>query len=144
MHLVPIFDSKSQIGTCIFRNLKLLRWISVTETCQLQVEWCGNLYLFKPPALENVESLILLSSSPFFCDESSQLCVLWVLFKFRSWRKAEEQRQFLQCTVVIEEKCCGYVKNEEKVGGNVKIEAMEICINSQKPVRKKAMGNQPQ
>jgi len=45
---------------------------------------------------------------------------------------------------VIKEKCCGYVKNEEKVGGNVKIEAMGICINSQKLVRKKAMGNQPQ
>ena len=90
---VSLLPFPSSLGK---RRLWLLRWLSVTETCQLQVDWCENLDLFKSPALQSVESLILLSSSPFFCDESSQLCVLWVLFKFRCWRKAEEQRQ-LQC-----------------------------------------------
>ncbi|QCE11032.1 hypothetical protein DEO72_LG10g2265 [Vigna unguiculata] len=44
-------------------------------------------------------------------------------------------------TIVIEDKCCGYVKNEQKVGGNVKIEEHVVggSFNSQEMTRSYVM-----
>ena len=42
---------------------------------------------------------------------------------------------------MIEDKCCGYVKNEQKVGGNVKIEEHVVggSFNSQEMTRSYVM-----
>jgi len=47
-------------------------------------------------------------------------------------------------TVVIEDKCCGYVKNEQKVGGNVKIEEHVVggSFNSQEMTRSYVMSQE--
>ena len=75
-------------------------------------------------------------------QSGSEECGGWNYFSwFDQYRMGEWSSA---STVVIEEKCCGYVKNEEKVSGNVKIEEHVVggSLNTQEMRRSCVMSEE--